>query len=1774
MNKEQQFYVIYQIRKQFPVTPIYYYLNLIVKSIGLYICTHNVRNLEKANITVAKILSNLIVFKGDSPQIIVYEKISLGLFICLVVLLVAFLVVFKLIMLQQEKGHLNKLLNTQLHNFNYNTKTSTRVLKTTLKALSYILLVLIFIIQHLIEILLLSIVVSCLPSSQLDVDKVSSLKLINYSTLIIINLISLVILCIYYYLFLILSFRPIEIVQMSYKPYMAGYSFYLSLLCILMQGLHSISHLFSLSTHTMHITVTIISVTLLLIDLWSNYNEFNMNKSFYSKAVYYIKWDCLYSGIMEIVLNYSITEGNCLSQKMSLYKLIFEIVLVIATAQIIQQCYTLKRVKSLSTNMFFQTDIKTTLEELKLFSNMITDYFSYENDSSFKALLNICQEHISNCSNSKCLCRRISSYTQGLASKSYHSKLEKLIKELILIGEQEVNNLIVHSIQSKANRDLTQMVYFHINYIDMIKHDKLLTFYLMHNYYNNQLLNRNSTYIDQYYLYEAKRYLYHTFVNKQKSIQRQPLFQRLNIPLVNSFKSFQTIVPVYKYLLAIDAIFNYLLSCCQNFDVIILYISTALLGKNPSATSNDLLELLTINKKLNRKLKHTFIEGISKKGYKSLAIDYLLSHYFILMYGKVPLEYSELFELQLSFDTIEKESLFFDTFPQENNSVIATFNSEDSFTLTYVSHVFCKVFRWNHDKIVNHNFNRLLPDLFGKDHDVYLKLFALNNNYSFIKTSFLLNEASILIPVSIQVKKILLLKNGFNLIFIFSKRKTCSKSEMSYNLLLGRDLNILSVSHTFEKHFYFTKEMFAKLKINFSDFMGLNTQRLKGNFDMMMTTLSKPIKLDEINKAISIFNTISNNKVFSYRGFEFIQSLLNLNQNKTYDIKVPKREVCKSSAKILQCARNFNLENSIIERIEALKDRITQTLSRKEINEFYSITFDLKRLGKLIYFIVFLQENITKEQLMELSTYFSSFIFDRKNVEEMQSVILNTDPKMALNHFKNKYAFNHYDVLPVSRDKISSLLSSMRVFDSAHVITDNGASNTNIRFLNSSHFNKSSSISNFNTTHNKLQVTTKNDAVKILRKSINTNKTNETCIKFMESNIAKVIIYTITLVILIIILGNTIDFLLAFQLSTKIFRINYESFILKSDISFCSLLFVRNCLVKDGINSIDALDFTWKFQLRGQSMLNNLNSLQLYINELHSFESISPIYELLYTTSEYNVLKDDWNESIRHSTIFDELNSIYYFFSTVYYSNEFRSCNIKHYNTEQFNDATRVPFTEEKFLYYIISNSMSSLMNQMNLLSNHTLVVFNEFQYRTQTNYCFVYAFAMILNIILFALLVTKVICSNALIKKQFIALYNNNEETNGISNNDNSDYFRTKLTLFRNMVKALNKHTTQAYELRMKNSTCLSFNIKAKKLALNLSSSLNQSTERGKKRATQEQAQLIRMSFENLKHYSRMVQLPVVIRVISALIILFLLNFCLQLGILFYINIRFGGLQIQNNIGINIIERIPIFAQLLLYYICSIIQNDVYYITKTESDFTSKSLNYYNISIDFKRDSVYLQLTKSNYAFLYFSLQLAQLTTENYFTDNRKHHKLPETLDWYIKFNSKSEFPIHTAVGFVKYYQTCHTVIHCLELVNRYSANNLYVANQMAVNSMDTIFDLMTQELNYLYLNFNNENNANGNRDKIAYLSTENFWIIFENSQRAIKAASDTFNVSILNDILHTYKDTANIVLILFFLIILFNFFCMYVCVFLIYSVIEKKLLILKTTGARIIKAKGINSN
>ena len=1066
------------IKKSFPSSTIFYYIYFSFKLLGFILATQNLKGYESKdnNITsVYSIFSKFLLF--DSSFSIIsnyYEYICIIIFLFLIFIFIFLVFVF----FRMKNNYLNIEKRKDYHLIKFFGKNSN--IKKEIKRITYLIIIISLFSQFIEEYLLFGIMINFINKSNEDINSsdsyLSNFLTNNYKTnklfIMLLNIISF---------FILFSFDSIIILFNDTKGFVNQYGIDIYSnqpikICYIFltfcQSLIGYSYIFDKKTREIiRYIICCYAIILSLIYLILSYKRFNYYfDSPIPKFILLIVCFSFCGGIFEIIMHFFIKKKQDLKQNYSIIKFILNISSSIFMFSLIQNINNDFFTKNLISNLFKLEEKKRYIGEIYLFIKL---YCMYRKDNSNFELFKILYTHRKLCKTKDCFCQLIK---KKLNMKKITNNLKK--DEYIIIGEQEIVNRINYLYKNKKfSQEIEHYIILHCQYIYAIKNCEYYALYLCSMYLNTKFKMCFQT---KYFLCELKKEIIGKIKSKKDIRKGNLIIGNLkninnNIHVKREFMRniLQFILFIENIKTLIDINFKYL-EKVLSFKKLI--IKSSKLGKMNQKTFGSFLSQCSKVREYDNKIKKTILNYYKKRNkenqiIKSNEISYILTNYFILLHKKIP--YSIENKFIKNFDLTSIESLLnynFSEFQMEY-PIILSQNPNDIFNISYMNDVLSNELGFTQEEIKNRDFNELIPFDLRKEHHLILKQFSCIQNAIF-KTpySYILTKGNNLINISFHTRGFPTLHFLMDLITNIRIIENEKKSSLSYHIFLDKNGYFMNTCKEFENNFFFDIKQLKLLNITFNNFFGINTLEKKNTKEEQINLLY------EETKAISIFSTIPNEKMFylrkkkksslqlQHKKYHFtgeiykknvqngIQNLNHILDEKGLDIEWYNRVNC--------LVQRFQIseENSarIYKKKKTQKTISFKNLPEEEKNLFY-LDYHLKSLGNIKYYIIKMTEN-TDIKLLKNSTFnLKKLITTSKKITMLQNnnntvLVQNTNTKRSdFSPVNSLYSANTNTNLiqtAITSNTINNYNNESSIIDNNNFNNNNNIINSNIRNSN------------------------------------------------------------------------------------------------------------------------------------------------------------------------------------------------------------------------------------------------------------------------------------------------------------------------------------------------------------------------------------------------------------------------------------------------------------------------------------------------------------------------------------------------------------------------------------------------------------------------------------------------------------------------------------------------------------------------------------------------------
>ena len=1298
MNGEElniQIINIFLLAKDYlPNSKIGMFLFLFFKFKGIILLTNSLEFENKATLNTYNIFQTLTYYSSYSRNnlnFISYELTCSLLFIILLFPWISFVFVLKMKKVsfkskKQEKVNNDisiSFLNNQLEN---SLKGNSNQMNTFIITVSILYFIIIFFSQHIIEIL--SFVYSTyLHNSKANIEKN---KIHCRMLWTILNSVFIIIVNIYTYIFYVFFNNPSLSSKYIFKHNHSNTFILLLLIVFNSQSVHYYPILISQSANEILVTILFdILLILLLFNYSKKYTEF----CFYNVVTICFILFGLYSSVISIIM---ISDNSALELHNSFYILKYVIVLILIHVTLffwkrIQNKYMNKKVLE---NIFVKSKnidgnyIYRLVELIKHFSDDIGDVTDF---------IRMIGQHQSKCTNDdecsndllniKNLYHKIKDNPYK-ANKTMNKRVKDSIyfnrySELLFLVENEIANLLYSIYNNNQLKSKMEIMHLHCNYV----------FYYLKN-------PKLSLFLIQQYLYTIKvmpfEYQLH-FIQIKKDIL---LHQKEDIlhSNANTISVIHHCMEFIKYYNIISSIKQLLYSSCNDYQDIIMrknyYLEYADNVNGQNNIKSRHLEMI-YKKSLDMSFSFHKIKDILKLHFinqplKNPEVCYLLSYFYKMISRTIPLDVSKCFIVFHDYDIVDKFSSAYDEIKFEHPFI---FSLSDS-TIKFISQKLANDMKYKYSDLIGQNFHILLPSIIQEQHSLLIKQQVLAQQISSIEHNiFLLDKERFYYKAKLTAGIIPTLESE---IIVISDISINPHPQSNYLFISDLETRLIAMSSNFEEKYKLTIDILNKLKINFCSLFTINYEKMLKGFKHQLQDLDK-----------SNYNFLNEILPFEYRHFSNIISIFKWKEKnkKPTSIKTTRtKQVFRTSfqrikAQILEQELDYQWIKKVAEIEESLNAEINVNP-----NSCFEITIQLHHIGNCGYFYIkvydkdeymFLSQ--TKKNYLSL-TYLNNSIQNQSIGSQLGSIIIGK-PKLSDSALNSKG--NIQQIMNLSGKNL--LTSSNRNLLQIDLNSTNRYQNNSITTQN-----LLSTSSNRNTTKQSLFPKSKSNLKQVKDPLlIRQEMMNNQIINHTFSSLSELII---TFGVLFLVLCGIV--LLMFSIYYKssryeklkdFFEINVILIKMKQYIIESSLSIISGCLITDGIisNEIDSVELpvdTLKILINHSTSsyfaeYKNLNSFCVrYADQ----PLVLDINEVMYKTTNFTSMGIDYSIETYESDLNAEIYNYHYSSGVLNRNTSFLSCRVRDYYIDQKDLSHETPSFEDKLLYYINNNVLSTFMSRIN----------------------------------------------------------------------------------------------------------------------------------------------------------------------------------------------------------------------------------------------------------------------------------------------------------------------------------------------------------------------------------------------------------------------------------------------------------------------------------------------
>jgi len=1621
---------IYLIRKNFPKKNLYYFTYFFIKFIGLILSTNNLRNFESKSNNITSfysILSKICIFNSSIKIInFHYQLISLLIFIlCFGIVFYYLFLFFQLKNVFNESNSIsqqtNKLLNI------------TKYIEIQMKIITKIVLFINLISGIICEYLSFGIISPIIKHIITDSSKIQNMNIqyisnyfsnILFSTKItmILNIISFIILYFIGYIFMILNDIHCLFSTYGVALYSKKKQTFFIYIFTFFQPIYGYIFIFNDSLrckiHLFICIFVIIIITFFIISNIYNYNFFydskipifNLGISIY----------CWYNGILEIILYNFIKNKEKMTQTFSIIKLFISICTSILILYII--LYKNKYYFSiLFSKHLFNLEEKNI--EIGEFYEYIREYCKFRRDNfqNPDRIYELINKHKQKCTLTNCLCN---SLFKTLIC--FDDNIDEFNKELIIIGEQEITNKIYSFYKTKKfNKIFEHYCFLHVQYIYIISQRNYLALYFANKYLHSPYITGK---INNYFLYESKKQILEEIFNEKIKIENHFYGFNNHINIKKYLSTIKQLKKFFYFTLLIEKIKNLLLDNLRNLEIVFLFRRE--MRKNVKLTSlnkktfNNFLKSCNIIKNNDEYIQNLLSNHLKGKIIHNLEIGFLLTNYFYLIHHQIPSKIEGTFEQRYQYSFIS-ELIEYDEneFNMKYPMIVSLSNISDIFLISYINNILCESLGFTKSKIINNDFQILIPKDITKVHSCYMKQFLFIPGAFFSKNTYILDNEKYLVNCFFECKILPDFQKVFRIIINFKLTLNDNDNTLIYSVFLDKHLSFVSLCRDFEHLFFFNMRMFEILNINFCEFFGLNQTSLYNHLRKDENE-EKNASFIEEDKALSIFTIVSPEKIFKYRKEK--KSIQNLRKKvKVYKQFIEKKQILEGLSNLVKTIDEIGLDIEWYQRVKCLGQRLkvrppTHSLinlnpSFNENAKSFEAIFYSKFIDDIPYYIVKIEEknlihlaknvsDINKQffPIKRRYSYFNPIInnsyFDKEYITENNKNFLNFKTTLNIKSKSPKKS----TIMNIVKKEVK-FLEKLTPNNLTELNNSNSFQNSNLDLLNNSFSLKITSNNNKNKENNSLNLdnnslnSKKSDignitiikgfnyfGDKYLFKDILIKKLFHKKGKKITKNIIinKIIIFGY---IIIIFLTICLEILKKhnFKEYYDIFKCNILLEIIKTDLYISSLLSFKHCF-ELSIAENETSEFKnlilWK--------LNNLrihsNKFNSFVNSLHKKHGINNIFNLLYKENKFYSLNIDWEKNERNSTFFEEINLFIYLLSQNYYDKKI-ICNINNFFEEKnltSNEQFESPSNLDKLTFYSINNLMQNFKHIFEDLSflcyNIILKLYNEFSF-----YILFFSISIFLiSLFNFILHWNKLLNDKKKIKHILSYLFKTSL---------GEHYFEKQVINFKLILEDFNGQNIYIFEESKEEE----IKFLSEKNKIEQENNLKKNSRNDVSRKTYNNISNKPFNNDNNwnndeneknnENFQQKILMP------NAFIYSFILiTFCFTIVILFLIINIVYSINIKHqfifsfSMSINFLERIPKAADLLYYLEISTLINNISFITNDLYPLKENYLNYYNIKISPDENSQLKSFENSFYYILYIQGIIVELNIKQFLGNDK----------------------------------------------------------------------------------------------------------------------------------------------------------------------------------------------
>ena len=1739
IQDEHLYKMIFYIRKTFPNNDNVYIIFFITKFIPLLLFTHANYSVTNSLFSITTILNKITILQNFKDFDYTY--------LCIILYIIILYIIFSLLFIYiYFKKHCQKIYkkDTIVSSEHFHISKSVEKFINITFIVVFIVLLL---YQHITEVFyygIVSVIFSYLNSnnfvSEYSFNNVSTIHYILFGF----NIIFFILIYILLYNFIRIASKATLKRNFGFQSSLSPLT--ISIYCILfsLQGVYSTLYFF---TEDKRNTILIVIVYCIEVIFFLHLCMYLKRVNYYkiSKVDIFFRYSTTFivsSGLNEILFFHFGRDNSSSIYFFYTLSLLIDIANTFFITRYIDRVHSKKFIKNFARDFF---DSSKLPKFFYLFQFCLTmKNLSTLHEKAF-FLYQVLDSHHNQCTNQEtCICFKYKEkFMKSLTKNDYEERLKQFNKycEMIIIDTILTQNSI------------SRILLFHCDYLISVKKVNAMNIQYICNYY---LIKKRKTmsFNDAYLLYELKTILYEKYLKQERISKKIKLFDEKGV--YQKVKSYM----------------NTICSCIEN---LLHYKNT--INKNSSAVFRyeDILkqaeELYNSRKYFCEHLDKIF-NGKLLKHYKELRI--MILFFIKLLEIKLPkdtaLKLYEQSEKAPEYEEILQKIIDVKTGSSKQKFLILLLNADNKFIVDYISLELAEQLHLSIDKLIGMDFHEaLFPQELSNYHEKYMKTFFLFGNKTYTKESFLLNISRNLVPFKI-ICKVFPTLNGLFGIIVKCEDSLHLDIPHNYIGLLNSSYVAICLCSIFEKKFSISQKIAKTLKIDFTEFFGLNKEHLDNAFKEYISSFySKTSKLKNKKLDFPAPTTMKKTEMYQYGNINLLYF------NEDYKPETYKKTLVIEKGKVYIAIHRYGKKVEAITQDKDWKFKmndpiqgLNQSLPIVECYDLessgavFSFNFTIKTIGNVLYYLLDIQEHRYRDSIKPSTN---------NHLNPIQGILSDTAWKSQknLSQYHSLVSFFNSAIHPMiskydsteSRDKNSDLTPTSNAVTPTGVQLDTELSTFN-RSLNRSINNSECSLNT--TSQNKFD--SRNLSTLFLMQNKTTNpgqlfsqiKSTDTMKE--KKNTTPIIIITNKLIIVllfaicILCITNFSYIIISNKVSLKLFQANAYVFLLANDIYFGSIATIHSCLIKENIQEGDIERVSYLVQESAKHMVDHFYKMRNYTNQIIHEKGSGYIYKIFNSINTFKYILSNLERQERNASMVEEIYSISSYFRNfdiingkcrlkrIFFDKLFESIDQMEFDKASLKTATK----EEKLIYYIITNVISTYSNKIENLMKECYDLLNHYN-KSDKNFSLslnvtvliisIVSFFMMLYCILSMTMILKEKIMNLFIKKENENLFLGDVERfksilNSFSLDSCLEYSYYKLGFGDNShktmqdvndsLKGISKDVKERKKLLKKIHPIKRSKRHSLKNGLKKDKKGNNSIEEDK---AYDSTKIIRRAKPKFAFISLII-----------VIVVFLIYFIYQIVTLSFTLKSYNKLIIENDFGTNILSRNPKINELILYTMISVLANDIEYIKREPEEYDQYILsNYFKKKLDLSSNSIFLSFDKSNYIYLYYQIFIIKANINSFANSKMTKNYLSETSKNEVYFESKDNFCIYLYTEYFSnfYGYRIKHVNEFFSYLSNTSRKCRFIGQGLNLNGFRSSLDLVLQQLTNNYDTF-----KKGERDKrqAKFFKSPDILMIQENAINVYQYLHYVDCSTVIKDISHSYHFHKRTLLIFSLLSIVFS--------------------------------------